>query len=133
MHAKRQEAARKRVLIVEDDADIAYLLRFMLDREGFDVEVAADGNAAERRLDEDPLPSAIILDVMLPYVDGFTLLRQIRSRPGWITVPVLMLTAKAREEDIVRALDAGADDYVIKPFHPQEVLARLRRLIQVEP
>ena len=132
MEPERRTEARKRILIVEDDADIAYLLRFMLDREGFEVEVAADGHLAEQRIAQDPQPDMIVLDVMLPYVDGFDLLRLIRRRPGWDKVPVLMLTAKAREGDIVRALDAGADDYVLKPFHPQEVLARLRRLMQDE-
>ena len=123
------DTAAKRVLIVEDDADIAYLLRFMLDREGFTVEHAADGHQAEERLAQEPIPDAVVLDIMLPHLDGFDLLRQIRGRPGWASTPVLMLTAKAREDDIVRALDAGANDYVLKPFQPQEVVARLRRLM----
>ena len=119
----------KRVLVVEDDADIAYLLKFMLGREGFEVEVAADGQQAGARIGKDPVPDAMVLDVMLPHMDGFALLGRVRALDAWRTVPVLMLTAKSREDDIVRALDAGANDYVLKPFQPQEVVARLRRLM----
>ena len=119
----------KRVLVVEDDADIAYLLKFMLGREGFEVEVAADGQQAVARIGKDPVPDAMVLDVMLPHMDGFALLGRVRALDAWRTVPVLMLTAKSREDDIVRALDAGANDYVLKPFQPQEVVARLRRLM----
>jgi two-component system, OmpR family, alkaline phosphatase synthesis response regulator PhoP len=120
----------QRILIVEDDADIAYLLRFIFDREGFVVETAADGHIAGTRLLELPVPDALVLDIMLPHVDGLDLLRQMRALPGWDKAPILMLTAKGREDDIVRALDAGANDYVIKPFQPQEVVARIRRLLR---
>jgi DNA-binding response OmpR family regulator len=70
------------------------------------------------------------MDIMLPYHDGLEVLAQLRRLPEWDTLPVLMLTAKAREGDIVRALDLGADDYVTKPFQPEEVLARVRRLLR---
>jgi DNA-binding response OmpR family regulator len=70
------------------------------------------------------------MDIMLPYHDGLEVLAQLRRLPEWDTLPVLMLTAKAREADIVRALDLGADDYVTKPFQPEEVLARVRRLLR---
>lgn len=119
-----------RILVVEDDEDIAYLLRFVLEREGFNVEVAADGRAAEACLKEKSPPDAVVLDIMLPHIDGFELLDMMRASDTWRNVPVLVLTAKAREDDIVRALDGGANDYVLKPFQPQEVLARLRRTMQ---
>ncbi|MNL83724.1 Phosphate regulon transcriptional regulatory protein PhoB [compost metagenome] len=68
---------------------------------------------------------------MLPYADGFQLVSQIRAKPNWESVPIVMLTAKSQEKDIVRALDAGANDYVLKPFQPQELMARLRRFLKV--
>lgn len=119
----------KRILVVEDNEDIAYLLSFVLKREGFDVEQAADGRSAEELISNGDPPDAVLLDVMLPYTDGFELLRKIRSSETWHSVPVLMLTAKTQEDDIVRALDSGANDYVSKPFQPQEILARLRRIM----
>ncbi|NYZ61876.1 response regulator transcription factor [Luteimonas deserti] len=117
------------VLIVEDEEDIAYILRFMFEREGFSVVHAADGRQAMARLEEAP-PQGVVLDIMLPYHDGIEIVERLRARPGWGAVPVLMLTAKAREVDIVRALDLGADDYVTKPFQPDEVVARMRRLLR---
>ncbi|HEX5538258.1 MAG TPA: response regulator, partial [Methylophilaceae bacterium] len=93
------------VLVIEDDSEIAFLLQFMLQREGLDVLPAADGRAAEQMIaDLAQPPSLVLLDVMLPYVDGMQLLRQIRAKPGWEAVPVIMLTAKSSEPDIVRAL-----------------------------
>jgi DNA-binding response OmpR family regulator len=123
------DQAATRVLVVEDEEDIAYILRFLFQREGFAVEHAADGREALARLSQPP-PHAVVLDIMLPYHDGIEIVERMRAQPGWGDVPVLMLTAKAREVDIVRALDLGADDYVTKPFQPDEVLARLRRLLR---
>lgn len=123
------ERAAPRVLVVEDEEDIAYILRFLFQREGLTVDHAADGREALARLEQPP-PHAVVLDIMLPYHDGIEIVERLRAQPGWRDVPVLMLTAKAREVDIVRALDLGADDYVTKPFQPEEVLARLRRLMR---
>ncbi|MBO9539518.1 response regulator transcription factor [bacterium] len=122
---------RRTILIVEDDEDIAHLLGFILQREGFALHAAADGQTAMKLVDEIAPPSLILLDVMLPYADGFQLVSQIRAKPNWETVPIVMLTAKSQEQDIVRALDAGANDYVLKPFQPQELMARLRRFLKV--
>lgn len=126
-----QSPSHPQVLVVEDDSEIAYLLEFMLQREAFDVLVAADGRAAEQTIAglAEP-PSLVLLDVMLPYVDGIQLLRQIRARTGWEAVPVLMLTAKSLEQDIVRALELGASDYIVKPFQPVELMARIRRYLK---
>jgi DNA-binding response OmpR family regulator len=77
-----------------------------------------------------PAPDLVLLDVMLPYVDGFEIIKLIRAQEGWQATPVLMLTAKNTERDTVRALDAGASDFIIKPFQPQELLARLRRFLK---
>ena len=118
------------VLVVEDDQHIAEVLRFMLERQGYRVVHLADGRAASAHVAASQAPGLVLLDVMLPYVDGFEIVGLIRAQPGWQEVPVLMLTAKNTERDTVRALDAGANDFVIKPFQPQELLARVRRFLK---
>jgi two-component system, OmpR family, alkaline phosphatase synthesis response regulator PhoP len=118
------------ILVVEDDDNIAQLLQFMLEREGHAVTVLADGEVALRHIATEAAPQLVLLDAMLPYHDGLTLLREMRALPEWSTVPVVMLTARSLESDIVRALEAGASDYVVKPFQPQELLARVRRLVR---
>lgn len=119
------------ILVVEDDEHIAKVLTFMLERQGYRVVHAADGRAACEHIAGSAAPDAVVLDVMLPYVDGFEIVRQIRARDSWKQVPVLMLTAKNAEQDTVRALDAGADDFIAKPFQPNELLARVRRVLRV--
>lgn len=121
---------RPKVLVVEDDEIISYLLDFRLKREGFDVTLAADGQRACEYLDTMTLPALVLMDVMLPYLDGFELVARLRRKTDWDDVPVVMLTSKSQEQSIVRALDAGANDYVIKPFRPDELMARLRRLLR---
>jgi len=118
------------VLVVEDDIHIAQVLRFMIERQGYRVIHAADGRAAADHVAASDAPDLVLLDVMLPYVDGFEILRLMRARAGWDAVPVLMLTAKNTERDTARALDAGATDFIIKPFQPQELLARLRGFLK---
>lgn len=117
-------------LVVEDDDQIAYLLRFILEREGFRVELASDGRAAVALVERLEPPALVMLDVMLPHVDGYQLLGMIRARADWQVVPVLMLTAKSQEKDIVRALDSGASDYLVKPFKPDELRARIKRMVR---
>jgi DNA-binding response OmpR family regulator len=121
--------AKPTILVVEDDVHIAQVLTFMLERQGYRVIYADDGRAAVQHIVSGPVPDLILLDVMLPFVDGFGVLGLIRARAGWESVPVLMLTAKNGEQDTVRALDAGANDFIIKPFQPLELLARLRRYL----
>jgi len=118
------------ILIVEDDEHISQVLRFMLERQGYAVVHMADGRAAASHVVAAAPPALVLLDVMLPYVDGFEIVGLIRAQPLWREVPVLMLTAKNTERDTVRALDAGASDFVIKPFQPQELLARVRRFLR---
>jgi DNA-binding response OmpR family regulator len=119
------------VLVVEDDDHIAQVLRFMLERQGYHVVHLADGRAASEHIrNATERPDLVLLDVMLPYVDGFELVQLARARSDWANVPVLMLTAKNTERDTVRALDAGANDFVIKPFQPNELLARVRRFLK---
>jgi DNA-binding response OmpR family regulator len=117
------------VLVAEDDEQISYLLRFLLEREGYRVLLARDGNEVIHLIDEIPPPKLAILDIMMPYADGFELLARIRAKPDWHDTPVIMLTARSQEKDIVRALDMGASDYVVKPFLPEELKARIRRLV----
>jgi two-component system response regulator MprA len=117
-----------RVLVVDDERAVRESLRRALELEGYDVELAADGREALDRLEAGPDPDAVILDVLMPAVDGLevcTRLRRMGSR-----LPVLMLTARAEVENRVAGLDVGADDYVTKPFALEELLARLRALLR---
>ncbi len=119
------------ILVVEDDEHIADLLRFLLERQGYHVEVRSDGRSALSLINNSQTrPCMILLDVMLPFIDGFELVEAIRRRADWATVPLVMLTAKTAEADIVRALDAGANDYIVKPFQPNELMARVRRYLK---
>lgn len=126
--SKSAGSAAPVVLVIEDDVDIVFLVRFILERERYTVKVAEDGRAAMAKLADAP-PSLVLLDIMLPFTDGFQLLQCIRAQPAWAGVPVVMLTAKSQERDCVRALDAGANDYIVKPFRPEELVARVRRLL----
>ena len=119
-----------RILMVEDEEDVAFIVRFLLERHGFQLEHVADGRAALARIQAGPVPDLVLMDLMLPFHDGMELVERLRALPAWSAVPVLMLTAKAREADIVRALEMGADDYVTKPFQPEELLARIRRMLR---
>lgn len=119
------------ILVVEDDEHIADLLRFLLERQGYQVDVRTEGRSALALINTSATaPCMILLDVMLPFIDGFELVGAIRRRAGWEAIPLVMLTAKATEADIVRALDAGADDYIVKPFQPNELMARVRRYLK---
>ena len=112
----------KRALVVEDDANIAELLRLYLSKDGFDVMIASDGNKAEADFDLFQ-PDVVMLDIMLPGKDGWEVCRSIRKKS---TTPIIMLTAKGETNDKVTGLEMGADDYVTKPFNPVEVQARVR-------
>jgi two-component system, OmpR family, response regulator MprA len=116
------------VLVVDDDASVRESLRRALQLEGYAVELAADGAEALDRLRNPPEPDAIVLDMMLPHFDGLEVARRLR-RTGSRT-PVLMLTARAALEDRIAGFEAGADDYVVKPFALEELLARLNALVR---
>ncbi len=116
-------------LVVEDSEHVAYLLEYMLEREGFEVLVANNGRDAADFVAQLPPPDIVLLDVMLPYKDGFEIVREIRHSDAWADTPVIMLSARSLEEDVVRALEAGANDYVMKPYNPRELLARIKRHI----
>lgn len=116
-------------MVVEDDEDVGRLIKFILEREGFKVTLIPDGRAASEHIRASAPPTLVLLDVMLPHVNGYDLLATARGLPEWQKVPVLMLTAKSRDADIVRALDGGANDYISKPFKPAELRARVQRLM----
>jgi two-component system, OmpR family, phosphate regulon response regulator PhoB len=120
---------RPAVLVVEDEPALSTLLRYNLEKEGFDVSEARDGEEALLQLKEAK-PDAVLLDWMLPRLSGLEVCRQIRRAPAWRDLPVIMLTARGDEGDRVRGLDSGADDYVVKPFSPGELVARLRAVIR---
>jgi two-component system, OmpR family, response regulator MprA len=117
-----------KVLVVDDERAVRESLRRALELEGYEIELAADGNEALYRIETDSQPDAVILDVLMPGKDGLEVCRTIRRSGN--TVPVLMLTARTQVEDRVEGLDAGADDYVTKPFALEELLARLRALLR---
>lgn len=116
-----------RVLVAEDDSDIAMGLRDNLEFEGYEVIVAEDGEAALNAATQQQ-PDLILLDLMMPKVDGLEVCRQVRQ--AGFMIPILMLTAKSQEIDIVRGLEVGADDYITKPFSIREVLARIKAALR---
>ncbi len=118
-----------RILIVEDEGPLVTLLRYNLEREGFAVSEASDGEEALLRAAEDR-PDLILLDWMLPLLSGIEVCRRLRRQPESATVPIIMLTARGEEGDKVRGLDYGADDYITKPFSPTELIARIRALLR---
>lgn len=119
----------RRALVVEDDADIVELLTHYLARDGFQVESLADGRAALERLQGERY-DVMILDLQLPGLDGLAVCRAVRSDPRTRGLPVLMLTARGDETDRVVGLELGADDYVVKPFSPKELMARVRAVLR---
>jgi len=124
--------ADRRILIADDDAVTARFLSSLLEEAGYDVLVAQDGRQA-RDLAAAHHPDLILCDVVMPYCDGYALLRSLRSSRsanGLGRVPVVILSALDREEDIVRGLEEGADDYVVKPFNARELIVRIRKLIE---
>jgi phosphate regulon transcriptional regulator PhoB len=117
------------VLVVEDEPDILALIVHHLSKDGFRCRTATDGPEALARL-RAALPDLIVLDLMLPGIDGLELTRRLRAEPAWAAVPIIMLTAKADEVDRVVGLEIGADDYIAKPFSPKELLARVRAVLR---
>ncbi len=117
------------ILVVEDEAALMALLRYNLERQGFNVEEASDGQEALLRIAEAK-PDLVLLDWMLPAMSGIEVCRQIRRRPATRDLPVIMVTARTEDQDAVRALDTGADDYIAKPFAVEALMARIRALLR---
>ena len=119
----------KRVLIVEDEKDIQDLLQHYLKREGYEVQTAADGGSGLRKATQERF-DLLILDLMLPQVDGMEICRILRSQPQTAHLPIIMLTAKGEETDRIIGLEMGADDYMAKPFSPRELVARVKAIFR---
>ncbi len=122
-------STRERILVIEDEPDIAEVLEYNLSREGFRVIGARDG---EEGLDlvKRHFPDAILLDRMLPKLDGLEVCRRLKADPALRTIPVIMVTAKGEVDDIVAGLEAGADDYITKPFSPKVLVARVKAVVR---
>jgi two-component system phosphate regulon response regulator PhoB len=117
------------VLVVEDEDALATLLQYNLDKEGYEIALAGDGEEALMLIDER-LPDLVVLDWMLPKVSGIEVCRRLRSRVETRNLPIIMLTARGEESDRIRGLDTGADDYVVKPFSMVELTARIRAVLR---
>jgi chemosensory pili system protein ChpA (sensor histidine kinase/response regulator) len=121
-----------RILIVEDDADIVRLSTRWLERAGYSVEHAADGPAALDLLDNDPLPALVLLDVMLPKIDGFEVLKRVRAAARTKGLPVIMVTSFSRDRDAAHARALGVNDYIVKPLMELDFLKRVERIVKEE-
>jgi diguanylate cyclase (GGDEF)-like protein len=119
----------ERILVVDDDPDILQFVQMNLELDGFRVDVADGGQAALEKAAERP-PDLMLLDIMMPEIDGLTVLRRMRSDPSTASVPVIILTARSLAEDRVKGLDLGADDYITKPFDLEELVARVRTVLR---
>ena len=119
----------KRILVIEDEPDIRELIALNLQTAGLEVREAGDGLEGLRMAESDP-PDLIVLDLMLPGLDGLEVFRRLQGNPATRKVPVIMLTAKAQTEDRIAGLEMGADDYLTKPFSPRELLLRIKALLR---
>lgn len=120
---------KTKVLLIEDDVNITELVRYNLERADYVVETVADGEEGLYLAAQDT-PDVILLDWMLPNLSGLEICRQLRRAPGTSNVPIIMLTARADEPDRIRGLETGADDYVVKPFSPKELIARIQAVLR---
>lgn len=117
------------IIVVEDDIDICEIVQFNLEAEGYNVTLIHDGEKGFDYLLDNP-PDLLILDLMLPCMNGLEIAKLLRQHPHTSSLPILMLTARAEETDIVRGFEKGADDYVTKPFRPKELIARVQALLR---
>lgn len=120
---------KPKILVVDDEPEAVELLEFNLKQAGFDVVTAGDGEEAFKKA-KTALPALVVLDLMLPEIDGLEVCKLLRREPLTTRIPILMLTAKAAEIDRVLGLELGADDYVTKPFSPRELVLRVRKILQ---
>jgi two-component system phosphate regulon response regulator PhoB len=121
--------ARERILLIEDEPDIAEVLQYNLDKEGFEVAVERRGDTGLEAIRREP-PDLVLLDLMLPGIDGLELTRLVKRDPATARLPIVMLTAKGEELDRIVGLELGADDYITKPFSPREVVLRVKAVLR---
>jgi DNA-binding response OmpR family regulator len=126
-----QKSTPLRILVVEDNEHAAYLMRFLLERAGYAVSLSPDGRDALHQLATTEPVDLVVLDLMLPYLSGYQVLIEARKHPRWRDVPIVVVTARTLEMDAVRALETGANDFIRKPYQPEELLARIRRAIEL--
>jgi two-component system alkaline phosphatase synthesis response regulator PhoP len=119
----------KRVLVVDDERHIVRLIQVNLEREGYQVLTAFDGKDGLQKVKTEK-PDLVVLDVMMPYMDGFEVLKSMKADPQTAGIPVIMLTAKAQDADVFRGWSSGVDCYLTKPFNPMELLTFVRRIFQ---
>ena len=124
-------AVKRTVFLVEDEEDIRNLVRFHLEQDGYAVREAESGEEALRVVNAER-PALVLLDLMLPGIDGFEVCRRLRTDPSTAPVPIIILTARSAEVDRVLGLEFGADDYVTKPFSPRELVARVRAVLRID-
>lgn len=121
--------SKRRILVCDDDDMLVELLRYRLSARGYEVLTAHNGGEG-LEIARSERPDAIVLDAMMPVMDGYQVLRQLRADAEFAAIPVIMLTARRQEQDIVGALELGANDYLVKPFIPEELITRMTRLIE---
>jgi len=121
--------AKEKILVVEDDKDIVEVIKYNLTKEGYQVTSALSAETATKILDEN-LPDLILLDLMLPGMDGLQFCRIVKNKTDLHSIPIIILTARSEDTDIVVGLELGADDYIIKPFSPRVLIARIRNILR---
>jgi two-component system phosphate regulon response regulator PhoB len=132
MAVKSMATKRETILVVEDEEDILEVIRYNLMREGYRVSGVRDGEEGLKRIRQEN-PNLVLLDLMLPGLDGLEICRRIKKDPVTRAIPVVMVTAKGEESDVVLGLGLGADDYVVKPFSPRELVARVKAVLRRGP
>ncbi|MCL6520157.1 MAG: response regulator [Armatimonadota bacterium] len=119
----------RKILAVDDEKHIVRLVQVNLERQGYEVVTASDGKEALQKVEEER-PDLVILDVMMPYMDGFEVLQNLRRNPSTRDIPVIMLTAKAQDADVFRGWQSGVDCYLTKPFNPMELISFVKRIFK---
>lgn len=119
---------KKKIVVAEDNPQIARLVTFKLEREGYDPIWAQDGEEALNLIREHR-PDMAILDVMMPVMDGFEVLRMLKEDTACCSIPVIMLTSRGQERDVLKGFDLGSEDYIVKPFRPAELMARIHKVL----
>lgn len=127
--AAAESPADNLIMVVEDDRVVSRLLSHLLTQRGYEVTLAEDGRSAIEHLQNGRKPRLVLLDIILPCADGFEVLTEMRAQSEWNQVPIIMLTSKTQEMNVVRAFESGANDYVTKPFQLGELIVRINRLL----
>ncbi|MGQ0658954.1 MAG: response regulator transcription factor [Chromatiales bacterium] len=123
------ESRASRLLVVEDDATLARLMVHCLSKVGYEVSHVPDGRAAIDLIDREPPVDLVVLDFLMPYADGYRVLRTLRSTPAWEAVPVICVTGTSHEDTVIQGLRVRSDAFLTKPFHPEELVACVRQLL----